>query len=167
MSDVKAFNNCMSVFWRQHEAEFSRFLTSKTGDSEKAADPEKTKVIIVTLAETTPVLEAANLQQDLRRAGIEPWAWVVNNSLAAAQPSSPFLKIRANRELPLISDVEEQYAKRIALTVLQSEEPVGIDLLEEMRSNNEGGICPLHLYFSRLPASSTTFSPSSLVKAAF
>ncbi|EJR4349634.1 arsenical pump-driving ATPase, partial [Salmonella enterica subsp. enterica serovar Infantis] len=44
-------------------------------------DPEKTKVIIVTLAETTPVLEAANLQQDLRRAGIEPWAWVVNKAL--------------------------------------------------------------------------------------
>ncbi|ECZ6324415.1 arsenical pump-driving ATPase [Salmonella enterica] len=95
-------------------------------------DPEKTKVIIVTLAETTPVLEAANLQQDLRRAGIEPWAWVVNSSLAAAEPYSPFLKTRANRELPLISDVEEQYAERIALTALQSEEPVGIDLLEEM-----------------------------------
>ena len=95
-------------------------------------DPEKTKVIIVTLAETTPVLEAANLQQDLRRAGIEPWAWVVNNSLAATEPSSPFLKTRANRELPLISNVEEQYANRIALTALQSEEPVGIDLLEEM-----------------------------------
>ncbi|EOG5976236.1 arsenical pump-driving ATPase [Salmonella enterica subsp. enterica] len=95
-------------------------------------DPEKTKVIIVTLAETTPVLEAANLQQDLRRAGIEPWAWVVNNRLAAAEPSSPFLRTRANRELPLISDVEEQHAERIALTALQSEEPVGIDLLEEM-----------------------------------
>ncbi len=40
-------------------------------------------MIIVTLAETTPVLEAANLQQDLRRAGIEPWAWVVNNSLGS------------------------------------------------------------------------------------
>ena len=38
MSDVTAFNNCMSVFWRQHEAELSRFLTSKTGNSEKAAD---------------------------------------------------------------------------------------------------------------------------------
>ncbi|EPY2445313.1 arsenical pump-driving ATPase [Escherichia coli] len=95
-------------------------------------DPDRTKVLLVTLPETTPVLEAANLQQDLRRAGIEPWAWVVNNSLAAAEPSSPFLKTRANRELPLISDVEEQYAKRIALTALQSEEPVGIDLLEEM-----------------------------------
>lgn len=38
MSDVTAFNNCMSVFWRQHEAELFRFLTSKTGDSDKAAD---------------------------------------------------------------------------------------------------------------------------------
>lgn len=95
-------------------------------------DPDKTKVIIVTLAETTPVLEAANLQNDLRRAGIEPWAWVVNNSLAAAIPSSPFLMTRASSELPLISDVEEQYATRIALTPLQSEEPVGIDLLEKM-----------------------------------
>ena len=57
---------------------------------------------------------------------IEPWACVVNNSLAAAEPSSLFLKTRANREQPLISDVEEQYAKRIALTALQSEEPVGI-----------------------------------------
>lgn len=86
----------------------------------------------MTLTETTPVLEAANLQQDLRRAGIEPWAWVINISLAAAKPSSPFLVARASGELSLIDDVTEQYAKRIALTVLQSEEPVGIDLLEGM-----------------------------------
>ncbi|EQB0142795.1 arsenical pump-driving ATPase [Enterobacter cloacae] len=95
-------------------------------------DPEKTKVIIVTLAETTPVLEAANLQQDLRRAGIEPWAWVINSSLAAAKPSSPFLVTRASRELPLINDVTEQYAKRMALTPLQDEEPVGTALLAKM-----------------------------------
>ncbi|EPT9138805.1 TPA: arsenical pump-driving ATPase [Klebsiella michiganensis] len=95
-------------------------------------DPEKTKVIIVTLAETTPVLEAANLQQDLRRAGIEPWAWVINSSLAAAKPSSPFLVTRASRELPLINVVTEQYAKRIALAPLQNEEPVGTALLAKM-----------------------------------
>lgn len=95
-------------------------------------DPEKTKVIIVTLAETTPVLEAANLQQDLRRAGIEPWAWVINSSLAAAKPSSPFLVTRASRELPLINAVTEQYAKRIALAPLQNEEPVGTALLAKM-----------------------------------
>ncbi|WP_019843130.1 arsenical pump-driving ATPase [Escherichia coli] len=95
-------------------------------------DPKKTKVIIVTLAETTPVLEAANLQQDLRRAGITPWAWVINSSLAAAKPSSPFLVTRASRELPLINDVTGKYAKRIALTPLQDDDPVGMFLLEKM-----------------------------------
>ncbi|EJC60943.1 arsenite-activated ATPase (arsA), partial [Alcaligenes faecalis subsp. faecalis NCIB 8687] len=45
-------------------------------------DPKQTKVLVVTLAETTPVLEAANLQADLRRAGIEPWAWIINTSVA-------------------------------------------------------------------------------------
>ena len=38
MSDVTAFNNCISVFWQQHEAELSRFLASRTGDREQAAD---------------------------------------------------------------------------------------------------------------------------------
>jgi len=57
------------------------------------------QVLLVTLAETTPVLEAANLQADLRRAGIEPWAWVVNNCVAAAHPRSPLLRQRARNEL--------------------------------------------------------------------
>lgn len=48
-------------------------------------DPKQTRIPIATLAETTPVLEAANLQNDLRRAGIEPWAWIINQSLAASQ----------------------------------------------------------------------------------
>ena len=52
-------------------------------------DPERTKVIIVTLPETTPVMEAARLQDDLERAGIKPWAWVINNSLAATNTTSP------------------------------------------------------------------------------
>ncbi|SQI36026.1 Arsenical pump-driving ATPase [Leminorella richardii] len=95
-------------------------------------DPQKTKVIIVTLAETTPVLEAANLQKDLQRAHITPWAWVINGSLAAASPTSPFLMTRASREIPLINDVKYHYAKRIALTPLQSAEPVGIEKLERM-----------------------------------
>jgi arsenite-transporting ATPase len=45
-------------------------------------DPQFTKVILVTLPEATPVHEAAQLQADLRRAGIEPFAWVVNQSFA-------------------------------------------------------------------------------------
>ena len=62
-------------------------------------DPAQTKIILVTLAETTPVLEAAGLQDDLERAGIHPWAWVVNNSIAAAHPQSAFLRTRARNEI--------------------------------------------------------------------
>src|SRR5450631_4132801 len=58
-------------------------------------DPLKAKVILVTLAETTPVLAAAELRADLERAQIHPWAWVVNNSLAEAAPTSPLLRLRA------------------------------------------------------------------------
>ena len=62
-------------------------------------DSERSKVLIGTLAETKPVWEAADLQADLRRAGIEPWAWIINNSLAFAHPTSPLLRQRAANEL--------------------------------------------------------------------
>ena len=52
-------------------------------------DPDKTKILIVTLPETTPVLEAARLQDDLGRAGITPYGWVVNASLAATGTTHP------------------------------------------------------------------------------
>ena len=58
-----------------------------------------TKILIVTLPETTPVLEASALQDDLRRAGIEPYAWVINASLAAAAPVDPLLQSRAAAEV--------------------------------------------------------------------
>ncbi|EQD55490.1 arsenite-activated ATPase ArsA [mine drainage metagenome] len=92
-------------------------------------DAARTKVMIVTLAETTPVLEAANLQEDLRRAGIEPWAWLINNSLSAAPTASPLLKQRAAFELTQIEAVRTRYAKRVALVPMQAEEPIGIEPL--------------------------------------
>ncbi len=92
-------------------------------------DPEQTKVMIVTLAETTPVLEAAQLQDELRRAGIEPWAWLINNSLSATATSSPLLKQRASFELAHIEAVRTSYARRVALVPMHAEEPVGIDRL--------------------------------------
>ena len=92
-------------------------------------DPERTKMMIVTLAETTPVLEAAHLQEELRRAGIEPWAWLINNSLSAATPSSPLLKQRAAFELAQIEAVRTRYATRVALVPMQAEEPIGLERL--------------------------------------
>lgn len=86
----------------------------------------------MTLAETTPVLEAAGLQDDLRRAGIEPWAWVVNNSLAAATPTSLLLRQRAVAEFEQIDTVRGELADRFAVIPLQSTEPVGVEALRDL-----------------------------------
>jgi arsenite-transporting ATPase len=99
-------------------------------------DPKQTKVLLVTLAETTPVLEAANLQDDLRRAGIEPWAWVINNSIAATTAHSPLLRQRAANELGEIDAVANQYAQRYAVVPLLQEEPVGVNRLLELTGIN-------------------------------
>ena len=95
-------------------------------------DPKQTKVVLVALAETTPVLEAAHLQDDLRRAGIEPWAWVINNSVAAAHVTSPLLRQRARNELREIDAVTTQHATRHAIVPLLSEEPVGVQRLLQL-----------------------------------
>jgi arsenite-transporting ATPase len=52
-------------------------------------DAAYTKIILVTLPEVTPVSQAAALQEDLRRASIEPYAWVLNKSVLAAGTRDP------------------------------------------------------------------------------
>lgn len=92
-------------------------------------DPEQTKIMIVTLPETTPVLEAAHLQEDLRRAGIEPWAWIINSSLAAADTGQPLLRKRAASEQEQITKVRDVLAKRYAVVPIQAQEPIGAKML--------------------------------------
>lgn len=99
-------------------------------------DSRRTKVLIVTLAETTPVLEAASLQADLVRAGITPWAWIVNNSVAAAVTLSPLLRRRAANELREIDAVAGRHAQRYAVVPLLSEEPVGMKRLLELATGS-------------------------------
>jgi arsenite-transporting ATPase len=92
-------------------------------------DPGQTKVLIVTLAETTPVLEAADLQNDLRRAGIEPWAWVINNCIAASDPRSPLLRQRAHNELRQIEAVAKRHSRRYAVVPVHNEVLSGVGRL--------------------------------------
>jgi arsenite-transporting ATPase len=110
---------------RQISGQGVRFVTPMM----QLQNPKRTKVLLVTLAETTPVLEAANLQADLRRAGIEPWAWVINNSVAAARPRSPLLRKRARNELAEVEKVATAHASRYAVVPLLQEEPVGVERL--------------------------------------
>ncbi|XXV01654.1 ArsA-related P-loop ATPase [Sorangium sp. So ce1153] len=88
-------------------------------------DPQYTKVLLVTLAEATPVSEAARLQADLRRAQIEPFAWVINSSLAAAGVTDPCLEQRVAAELDQIAAVRERHARRLAIVPWITEQPVG------------------------------------------
>jgi arsenite-transporting ATPase len=88
-------------------------------------DPQYTKILLVTLAEATPVAEAARLQADLRRAQIEPYGWVINSSLAAAGSADPCLKQRVAAELEQIQVIRERHARRIAIVPWTTEEPVG------------------------------------------
>lgn len=75
-------------------------------------DPRYSKLLLVTLAESTPVHEAERLQDDLRRAGIEPFGWVVNASLAASGTRHPLLAARARLEAPHLARVRDQLAAR-------------------------------------------------------
>ncbi len=68
-------------------------------------DPAFTKVLLVTLPEATPVHEALALQKDLRRAGIEPGGWIVNQSLAPLSVTDPILDQRRTREFRYIEEV--------------------------------------------------------------
>lgn len=95
-------------------------------------DATHTKIIIVTLAETTPVQEAAELQVELRRAGVEPFGWVINQSLAASDTSDPLLRARANAERPLIAHVERDLARRAAIVPMEAEPPVGVTALRHL-----------------------------------
>ncbi|MBA8961317.1 arsenite-transporting ATPase [Rhodococcus percolatus] len=94
-------------------------------------NPEETKVLLVTLAETTPRLEAEGLQADLQRAGIEPWAWVVNNSLAAANPTSELLQQRSFTERDEIDTITRTHS-RYAIVPMLPAEPIGTESLSAL-----------------------------------
>jgi len=105
-------------------------------------DPEQTKMLLVTLPETTPVLEAAALQEDLRRAGIEPWAWVINASLAAAGPHDPLLVARAQSEIRQIEKVRDELTERVGLAPWLAREPVGPEALRELSQSPSESTSP-------------------------
>ena len=77
-------------------------------------DSELSRIILVSLPETTPMREAAALQDDLKRAGIGTYAWVINQSLSMQKDlKDPLLKSRAFAEVDVINKIDENLTKRI------------------------------------------------------
>ncbi len=93
-------------------------------------DKQFTRVLIVTLPEATPVHEAAQLQRDLRRAEIEPYAWVINNCLSPLNVKDPLLVERQKHEAKFIQEVVKEQATRTAMIAWQLEPPVGPEALK-------------------------------------
>lgn len=70
----------------------------------------ETEVIIITLAEATPVYEALRLEEDLQRAGIAAKWWVINASLYRTGTTNRLLAAKASHEIEWINKVD-QHAK--------------------------------------------------------
>jgi arsenite/tail-anchored protein-transporting ATPase len=94
-------------------------------------NPKETSVVIVTLAEATPVLEASRLQDDLKRADIVPKWWVINQSLYATKTEDPVLKGRAQAEIAWIQKVTKELTDKCAIVPLMSEEKTRIEQLNK------------------------------------
>ncbi|MBT2581603.1 arsenical pump-driving ATPase [Planococcus sp. ISL-109] len=93
-------------------------------------NPKETGVVIVTLAEATPVLEAARLEEDLKRAQIEPKWWVINQSLYATDTADLVLKGRAASEKQWIRKVNDELAQKCAIIPWLEEEKIGYEQLK-------------------------------------
>ncbi|MFV2046353.1 arsenical pump-driving ATPase [Metabacillus litoralis] len=94
-------------------------------------DPNETSVLIVTLAETTPVLEAERLQKDLLRADIQPKWWIINQSMYATETTDPILKGRARSEEQWIKMVKEKLAPHAAIIPWISDEKIGYEAIKD------------------------------------
>ena len=95
-------------------------------------DPAHTKIVLVTLPEVTPVSQAAALQDDLRRAKIEPYAWVMNKSIAAAGTSDPLLTARLQGEEKQMARVAAGLSDKVYVVPWLAQPPIGLEALGHM-----------------------------------
>jgi arsenite-transporting ATPase len=104
--------------------------------SQRLRDPNYARVIIVTLAESTAVHEAERLQDDLRRAGIEPHGWLVNATLAGTGTQHPTLNARAIGEQPHLQRIEQLSDSRTWSVAWQTDPPAGTTALRTLAYEN-------------------------------
>lgn len=95
-------------------------------------DPAYTRIIVVTLPEIIPVSQAAALQEDLRRAHIEPYAWVVNKSILMAGTNDPLLNARLEGECRQMQRIEAGLAARMFVVPWLTIPPIGVAQLSRM-----------------------------------
>ena len=95
-------------------------------------DASYTRIILVTLPEATPVSQAAALQDDLRRASIEPYAWVLNKSVLAAGTTDPLLAARLDGERKQMARMADGLAQRMYVLPWLTTPPIGFAALSSL-----------------------------------
>jgi arsenite-transporting ATPase len=101
---------------------YHREVLRKAGGSPEAVqrllprlrDPAYTQILLVTLPEATPIHEAMQLERDLARADITPFAWVVNQSLTPLNVTDPVLRSRRAHEQRHLREIAD-HAERTVL----------------------------------------------------
>jgi len=107
-------------------------------------DPTYTRIVLVTLPEVTPVSQAAALQEDLRRAKIEPYAWILNKSVLDSGTHDPLLQARLGHERKQIDRISTGLASRLFALPWLAVPPVGVrELSELVRVPRLGGASPV------------------------
>jgi len=91
---------------------------------------DETEVLIITLAETTPVYEAMRLEFDLKRAGINSKWWIINASLYATETTNKMLKAKASHEIEWINKVDKHSNGNFAVIEWKADEIKGEKLLD-------------------------------------
>lgn len=84
------------------------------------------------MPEATPVHEAAHLQADLLRSGIEPAAWIVNQSLTASNPTDPLLIARAREEVRHLAEVSRSHTDTMIVLPRRADAPIGAEPLRDL-----------------------------------
>ena len=95
-------------------------------------DAAYTRSILVTVAEVTPVSQAAALQEDLRRAGVEPYARVLDKSVLADGTRDPLLTARLSNERRQIQRISAGVAKRLFTLQWLAVPPIGVVALSKL-----------------------------------
>ena len=95
-------------------------------------DPKFTKILITTLAEATPTHEAKALQEDLKRAGITPYAWVVNRSFALSKTANNLLCQKGLNELTYINEIKNELSTKTVISPWIGEELNSSDVLDKL-----------------------------------
>ncbi|MFC0132555.1 arsenical pump-driving ATPase [Massilia eurypsychrophila] len=101
-------------------------------------DATYTRIILVTLPEITPVSQAAALQDDLRRASIEPYAWVINKSVLAAGTHDPLLAARLAGERKQMTRMAGGLAARSFIVPWRTRPPIGLAELSKLVNHQAG-----------------------------